>query len=134
MTAKVGRKVIVYRDNGASSPAEKIAAGRTKTLTFNATPIDITSDDDDGVRQLLEEDAGEKSLDMSFEGLSIDKAFIKDLTNGNHVDDYKIEIEGLIRITGTFFCGSVAIGAPYNEAATLSCEFQSSGAWTVTDL
>lgn len=125
MSAVVGRKVFVR--NGAS-PLSNVAAGRTKSITINAEPIDITSDDDSGVRTLLEDDAGQTSVDMSFEGITKNDDFIQALIAGNFVDNYQIEITGIGTIAGRFFLASVAINAAYNEATTFSAEFQSTGA------
>jgi TP901-1 family phage major tail protein len=127
MTAVVGRKVIVRSGETAGS-VTPIAAGRTKSLTINAEPIDITSDDDSGVRTLLETDAGQTSVDMSFEGITKNDNFISAIISGNYVDHYEIEIEGIGTLTGKFFLASVAINAAYNEATTFSAEFQSTGA------
>ncbi len=128
MGALVGRKVIVKKGVGNTV----VAAGRTKSLTINAEPIDITTDDDSGVRTLLETEAGQKSVDMSFEGITKDGTFIAAIAAGNYADEYDIEITGIGTISGRFFLASVAINAAYNEAATFSAEFQSTGAFTYT--
>lgn len=128
MSALVGRKVIVKKGVGNTV----VAAGRTKSLTINAEPIDITTDDDLGVRTLLETDAGQTSIDMSFEGITKDGTFISAITGGTFADEYDIEITGIGTITGRFFLASVAINAGYNEAVTFSAEFQSTGAFTYT--
>ncbi len=128
MSALVGRKVIVKKGVGNVI----VAAGRTKSLTINAEPIDITTDDDLGVRTLLETDVGQKSIDMSFEGITKDGTFIAAITSSTLADEYDIEITGIGTITGRFFLASVAINAAYNEAVTFSAEFQSTGAFTYT--
>lgn len=126
----VGRKVIIKKGN----PGVKIAAARSKSLTFNNEPIDVTTDDDMGVRRLLESagDQAECSLDLSVEGVTKDAQFIEDIATGSNVDDYEIEILGIGVVTGKFFLASTALTAPYNDAVTFTSELQSSGPFTFT--
>lgn len=130
MSALSGRKVIIKKGN----PGVKVAAARSKSITFNNEPIDITSDDDEGVRKLLEGDGeqAEKSLDLSVEGVTKDAVFLNDLATGSNVDDYEIEIPGIGTFTGKFFLTSTALTAPYNDATTFTAELQSTGPFTFT--
>ena len=126
MSALVGRKVFVRR----TPSMILLAAGkRTKSITINNAPIDLTSDDDSGIRQLLETDSAEKSIDMSIEGVTKDAGFMDNIIAGSYTEDLAIEIDGIGTITGRFFIASFAISAPYNEAVTFTAEFQSSGAF-----
>lgn len=130
MSALSGRKVIINKGN----PGVKVAAARSKSITFNNEPIDITSDDDQGVRQLLEGagEQAEKSLDVSVEGVTKDASFISDIATGSNVDDYEIIIPGIGTFEGRFFLASTALTAPYNEAVTFTAELQSTGPFTFT--
>lgn len=128
MSGVVGRDILVKK--GVSGTV--VAAGRTKTFNMAAEPIDITSDDDSGFRTFLEGVAAQKSLDMSFEGITKSADFISALTNGDLVDAYEIEIPGIGTIAGTFQITSASISGAYNEASTFTVEFQSSGQWTFT--
>lgn len=130
MSALPGRKVIIKKGD----PGVKVAAARSKSITFNNEPIDITSDDDQGVRQLLEGvgEQAEKSLDLSVEGVTKDAVFLNDLATGANVDDYEIEIPGIGTFTGRFFLTSTALTAPYNDAVTFTAELQSTGPFTFT--
>ena len=65
-----GRQVKVYE--GDVSTGTLVAGARTKSVTFNNEPIDVTTDDASGFRTLLEE-PGQKSLDVSVEGLLFDE-------------------------------------------------------------
>lgn len=131
MSALVGRKVYIRK--GSGSPQVLVAAARTKSLTMNGAPIDISSDDDSGYRTLIETDAATRSLDMSIEGVTKNADFLNQLASGNFVDDYEIEIQGVAIINGSFFLTSCAINAPYNEATTFTAELQSTGSFTVTN-
>lgn len=128
MSALVGRRVFIRK--GSGSPQVLVAAGRTKSITVNGTPIDITSDDDSGYRTLLENDAAQQQVDLSLEGITKDSTLLNDLAAGNFADDYEIEIQGIGVLTGRFFIASVAINAPYNEATTFTAELQSTGSFS----
>ena len=69
----VGRKVGLY--DVSASPAVLIAGARSKSITINNEPIDITSDDDLGFRTLLD-DPAVRSIDMSIEGVTKDDDLI----------------------------------------------------------
>lgn len=128
MIALVGRKVILRR---AGSPlGVVVAAGRSKTISIGAEPIDITSDDDSGLRTLLTADAGQKQIDISFEGVTKSDEFLADLSNNVFVDAYELEIVGIGTITASFFLASYSLTGAYNEATTFSAELQSTGDWT----
>ena len=113
-----------------------VAALRTKTMTLANEPIDITSDDDNGFRTLLQ-DPGTKTLDMSIEGVAKDVASFNSLlslamSGTDIMDDFSILYPGIGTIAGSFVLASVEMGAPYNEAVTFSASIQSSGAFTFT--
>jgi TP901-1 family phage major tail protein len=128
MSALVGRKVILRRTG--SPVGIVVAAGRSKTISVGAEPIDITSDDDLGLRTLLSADAGQKQIDISFEGITKTDEFLADLSNNVFVDNYELEITGIGTITGNFFIVSYSLTGAYNEATTFSAELQSTGDWT----
>lgn len=132
MTAFVGRKAVLSQ----GSPLVAIAALRTKTMTMANEPVDITSDDDAGFRKLLA-DPGNKTLDLSVEGVAKDVASFTALltlaTSGTDIlDSFSLLFPGIGTIAGEFVVSSFEIGAPYNEAATFSCTLQSAGAYTFT--
>lgn len=132
MTAFVGRKAVLSQ----GSPLVAIAALRTKTMTMANEPVDVTSDDDAGFRKLLA-DPGNKTLDISVEGVAKDVASFSALltlaTSGTDIlDSFSLLFPGIGTIAGEFVVSSFEVGAPYNEAATFSCTLQSAGAYTFT--
>ena len=132
MTAFVGRKAVLSQ----GSPLVAIAALRTKTMTMANEPVDVTSDDDAGFRNLLA-DPGNKTLDISVEGVAKDVASFSALltlaTSGTDIlDSFSLLFPGIGTIAGEFVVSSFEVGAPYNEAATFSCTLQSAGAYTFT--
>lgn len=132
MTAFVGRKAVL----SIGSPLVAVAALRTKTMTLANEPVDVTSDDDAGFRKLLA-DPGNKTLDISIEGVAKDVATFGSLvalaTSGTDIlENVSLLFPAIGTIAGEFVISSFEIGAPYNEAATFSCTLQSAGAYTWT--
>ena len=131
MSALVGRKVTFTPTNGGAS----VIGVRTKSITINNEPIDITSDDDNGFRTLLNEDPAERSIDFSAEGILKDAQLINLASAGGSmlISEYEMDIPGVGKFTGDFYFGNIEIGAEYNEAVTFSAEIQSSGEFTFTE-
>lgn len=121
-----GRDVLIRRDGVT------VAGARTKTINFNNEPIDGTTSDSDGFRELYEESA-ERHLDLSIEGLLQADDLVTSAAQGSNLkDDYTVEIEGIGEVAGEFRLNSLQIGAPYNDSVTFTGELQSSGAFTFT--
>jgi TP901-1 family phage major tail protein len=134
MTAFVGRKAVL----SMGSPLVAVAALRTKTMSLANEPVDVTSDDDNGFRKLLQ-DPGNKTLDISIEGVAKDVASFNSLmtlaTSGTDIlESVSLLFPAIGTIAGEFVISSFEIGAPYNEAATFSCTLQSAGAYTWTSI
>lgn len=125
MAAAVGRTLTLTYGGAV------IAGARTKTITINGTPVDITSDDDSGYRTLLEA-SGEKQIDMSVEGLAKDDVLVEALANnGTLIAEVVLTLPSGATITGDFRLNSVELGAPYNDAVTFTAELQSTGSWAM---
>lgn len=107
---------------------------RTKTITINNEPIDITSDDDNGWQKFLNNDPAQRGIEMSVEGITKDAQLIELAVMGGSglISEYELDLAGLGMFTGDFHIGSLELGAPYNEAVTFSCTIRSSGepTWT----
>lgn len=115
-----GRTIIV-RQGG-----EVIAGIRTKTLNFEGEPIDVTSDENDGWRTLLSV-YGTRGLTASVEGVvkshqlkiaALSQAVMSELT---------LTWPDGFEVTGDFALGNYTETGAYDDAATFSCEFRSSG-------
>ena len=134
MTAFVGRKAVL----SIGSPAVAVAAIRTKTMSLANEPVDITSDDDVGFRKLLA-DPGNKTLDITIEGVAKDVPTFASLmalaVSGTDIlDNVTLLFPAIGTIAGEFVVSAFEVGAPYNEAATFSCTLQSAGAYTWTTI
>lgn len=125
MSALVGRKVTFTPTNGGAA----VIGVRTKSITINNEPIDITSDDDNGFRTLLNEDPAERSIDFTAEGILKDAELINLASAGGSmlISEYEMDIPGIGSFTGDFYFGNLEIGAEYNDAVTFSADIQSSG-------
>lgn len=120
MAEQLGRKVILKLDGTA------IANARTKNLTINNSSVNITTGDDSGIQALLDE-YGEKSVEISVDGIAVDTVLL-DLANGTTPTASLVFDYTTYTITGTFFLTSYSEGQPYNDAVTFSASFSSSGA------
>ena len=134
MTAFVGRKAVL----SIGSPLVAVAAIRTKTMSLANEPVDVTSDDDVGFRKLLA-DPGNKTLDITIEGVAKDVPTFATLmglaVSGTDIlDNVSLLVPASGTIAGEFIVSAFEVGAPYNEAATFSCTLQSAGAYTWTPI
>lgn len=120
MAEMLGRKVTV------SVGGTPIATARTKNLTINNAPINVTSDGDDGIQRMLA-DPGEKSIELSIEGLYEGSSLMDIALNGTLLQEVILDY-GTYTLEGDFFMSAYTEGQPYNEAVTFSATLASSGA------
>jgi TP901-1 family phage major tail protein len=128
MAAELGRELILNKN------AAPVAGLRTKGLSFNSEPVDVTTDDDNGYRTLLAE-AGQVSLDISFDGIEKD-AVLRDLYlaggTTQQYTDFDLAWPDGSTLTGNFNITAYEETGTYNDAITFTCSLQSSGTWTYT--
>ena len=106
-----------------------IAAGiRTKSVSINNEAVDITSDDDAGWRELLEE-PGQKQIDISFSGITKDDTMRDLIMNGASamLETVSIEFPDGGMLSGDFFFVSLAESGEYKGATTFDATLNSSG-------
>lgn len=130
-TEIIGRNVIVSVGPAVISLVV-IGNARTKSLTINNEPIDVTADDDAGIRRYMSAFA-ERSVDISIEGVFRNAVATQNLIDLSLASPPVAFVRlnfGTFTITGTFFMSSFESGADYKDAATYSCSFASSGAIT----
>lgn len=125
MAAEYGRAVD-FTWGGSS-----ILGVREKSLTVNGEPVNITSDEDSGVRQLLTEDA-EFSVDIELSGVTKDTVLRADKFAGNLTQTATLTYTNGDSISGTFQLAAYSEGQPYNEAVTFTATLMSSGTVTYT--
>ncbi len=130
MSKSIGRNLIIKKGG------TKIAAIKTKTVAWNGEPVDVTSDDSAGFRELLSDAEGQEQIDLSFDGVT-DNKILRDIAfatgTSKFLTDITIEwVDTLETISGDFKLVSYEEGGTFNDARTFTGSLQSSGAWTYT--
>jgi len=112
----------------------------SKSIAVAKEPIDVTTDEDNGYRQLLDV-SGTKTLDISFSGVTKDTTLrgIVMVDGGQMLTDIEIEFPPYgaqvagDTITGDFFFnGFTENGGGSDGAIEFDGTLQSSGEWTYT--
>lgn len=134
MAGGASRDLLIEKNNTA------IAGVNSKSIAIAKEPIDITTDEDNGYRTLLSE-AGTKSLDISFSGVTKDtllrslimteqSMLLTDITI--QYPKYGAQTAG-DTISGDFyFNGFTENGGGSDGAVEFDGTLQSSGEWTYT--
>jgi predicted secreted protein len=105
---------------------------RTKGVSINAEPIDVTNDDDAQWATKLV-DAGQVAVSISVAGVAKNHTLLAEaLAAGDRVQSTVFEYPGGGKIQADFFLASYAENGEYNGAATFEAEFQSTGAVVYT--
>jgi len=114
-----------------------VAGVRTKGITVNGTPIDVTTDDSAGWRALLDL-SGQNDVSLTVAGVVVGAGLrVESLTMADRVQPTDFEIPGTAALgggkySGEFFLASYAETGEYNGAMTFTAEFQSAGPVTYT--
>jgi predicted secreted protein len=124
MAAASGREIYV------SKGATRLLGGRTKTMTLNGEPVDITSDDSLGWRELLAE-FGVQSVDVEVEGVLKDAVLIA-AWFAQGLEDYAVTVTGIGTFTGDWLLTSVPLTGAHDGSIDYTGSLQSSGAITFT--
>lgn len=127
MAASSGRELLIKKG------ATVLAGVRTKTVTINGEPIDVTTDDDSGFRTLLA-DPATRSIDLSVEGITKDAVLRAIVAGGGSqlLTDITVEYPDGAVIAGDFYLVSIEESGEYQDAVTFTASLQSSGEYTYT--
>ena len=128
MAGNVGRADSIRKNNVV------IAGVREKSLSWSGEPIDVTSDEDGGIRKLIE-DYGQEQLSISLSGVFKDDTTFRDIalnpgTTGLLTDITYNFADGS-SITGDVLLVGYEEGAPYQDATTFSVTLEYSDTWTL---
>ena len=128
MAETAGRLVNLYK--GTVLGGTLVATARTKTLTINREPIDITNDSSLAWRELLST-IGSRSVDIAIEGV-VDLASRTFLTDAlaETLDVYTLEWADATELTGTFALGNYEETGEHTGEVTFSTTLASSGVVT----
>jgi len=130
MAKSAGRDFVVKKNTTA------IASVRTKSVTWNGTPIDCTNDDDDGATTYLSDVFANTSLEISVEGLTDDDV-LSDLAfsatdSDKFMSDITLERANGDAISGDFILTNYVENGQYQEATTFTATLVRNAAHTWT--
>ena len=128
---------LIGRSVSISIGGTVVATARTKSLTINNSSINVTADDDDGIQKLLDV-PGEKSVDVSVDGMRLlETTDLLDLSlSATPSAEIIFTFGGSgtgYTITGQFFQNSYGESLPYNDAITFTSSYSSAGAVVKAD-
>ncbi len=128
MAATSGRDFLILKN------AVALAGLRENSVSFDGSPVDITSKDDNGFRT-MGAFAGVRSFDISASGVLTDDV-IRDIaqnpTFGLLLTDVTIEYADGTVVDGNVYLASAEFAGAHDGENTYDISLQSSGAWTVT--
>lgn len=131
MAKAAGRNAIVQKN------AVTIGGVRMTNIKMDATPIDVTDADSNGLQELLAVEWSSRSLSFDVEGIYKDpvlRDIAMDPTASLTLSDMTFKFADALTakdlIAGTFFMSSYEEGNPHEDAVTFKCSFTSSGTWT----
>jgi len=133
MPAEKGSAFLLKVGNGASPPAFTTVAGmRTTQMSVNGEPVNVTSKDSGGWRELLS-GAGVRSVSVAASGLftgSAAETRVKANALAGALDDYELSFESGERLRGRFLVTRLDYSGDYNGERNYSLSLESSGAVT----
>lgn len=130
MSAVAGRKVLVYYTPTGSTEEVAIGALKSKSLSINKEPIDITTDDDAGYRAYIADTDSLRSCDIKLSGILKALTFV-DRADTEEVLTMRFLIPGILEVEGLFKFTSAELAAELEDATTFDFSFSSSGAFTL---
>jgi predicted secreted protein len=129
-TVGAGRNLLLKK------AAAVIGGVRVLSLEINATPIDITDADSDGVITYLGSDVAEQSIKIDVSGVMKDSTFYDIMVNpatSRLLTDLTFTLPNAAAtndvITCNFFITSFKVTGDYKGEATFDASFMSSGTW-----
>lgn len=117
----------VGRNIGFTWNGQPIAGLREKGIARAGEPINVTSDENDGVRELLANVAAESTVDISLSGVTKDEVLALAWHTGQLTGTFVITYPNGTVLSGTAFLASYNDTGPYNDATTFDATLQSSG-------
>lgn len=132
MAEILGRNFVLKKGSTSGTGGTAVAGCRTRSFTINNSPIDISSDDSAGVRELLDA-PGEKTVEVSFSGVMSDVTMATAaISTTDVVDEFSFTWGTSAKLYGNFFIASYAQTGEYNGTVTFECTLQSAGAVTLS--
>jgi len=118
--AFLGRKIVVVR-------AGIVMDGvREKGIALNGEAVDVTSDENDGWRQLIDE-SGEDSVDITLSGITKNNDLKQEWFSESKIKTTSFTWPDGGVMTGSFRLGNYTETGPYKDATTFEVTLQSTG-------
>lgn len=131
MTAERGSAFLLKIGDGASPIAYTVIAGlRTTQMSINGEPVNVTTKDSGGWRELLSR-AGVRSVSVSAAGIftgSDAELRIRNHALAGEIDDYELSFESGERMRGKFLISRLDYAGDYNGERSFTFNLESSGA------
>lgn len=136
MGKMAGRLVEIYWDG------ERVLGAREKNFTLGGETINTTTDDDEGIRTVLEDESGElitaeDTFDLTVSGMikRSNTDLLEAMANREGRNrEMLIDMGGLGTFEGKFAITNFELGAPYQDAVTYSATIQNNGPWVYTKI
>jgi predicted secreted protein len=127
MAAEYGREV------GFTWAAAPILGVREKSLTIAGEPVNVTSDEDNGIQTLLDIDA-EVGVTIELSGVTKDTILREAKLSGGAAlqQTAVLTYDNGDTLSATFHLAQYGEGQPYNDAVTFTATLMSTGAITYT--
>jgi TP901-1 family phage major tail protein len=130
MPAEKGSAFLLKIGDGAAPPAFATVAGmRTTQLSVNGDPVNVTSKDSGGWRELLS-GAGTRSVSVSASGIFTGSAAelrLKSNALAGLIDDYELSFESGERMRGRFLVTRLDYSGDYGGERNYALSLESSG-------
>jgi TP901-1 family phage major tail protein len=130
MAAEKGSAFLLKVGDGAEPPAYATVAGlRTTQMSVNGEPVNVTSKDSGGWRELLS-GAGVRSVSVAGSGIftgSAAETRLKSNALAGLIDDYELSFESGERMRGRFLLTRLDYSGDYNGERNYSLSLESSG-------
>jgi TP901-1 family phage major tail protein len=130
MAAEKGSAFLLKVGNGGNPPVFTTVAGmRTTQMSVNGEPVNVTSKDSGGWRELLS-GAGIRSVSVSASGIftgSASENRVKGNALAGLLDDYELSFESGERMRGRFLLTRLDYSGDYNGERNYALSLESSG-------
>jgi TP901-1 family phage major tail protein len=118
MAALKGRALQLKKDGTL------VAGVRTKSFSIGNTVIDITNDDDDGIRKALT-DFGQREVSITFSGVRVADTMLEAALAADTTDTYSLAEAAWGTLTGTWMLTSYSETGEYQGSVTFEAELAS---------
>jgi len=129
MTAKAGRKAVIYYKETGDTEWTLPAGAREKSFSFNNAAVDITSDDDNGWKTSLDDTSATRDWSLKLTGVSKDSTLVNRALQETSLE-VAFAFNDAFYYTGKARITSAEQTAGQEDPVTYDVAFEGSGALT----